>query len=136
MSGQQVGALSGEQETIGAKDSRYVEVAALEWQDSGIPGIQKKTLYEDAESGHSTVLFKMSPGAEVPLHEHTDIEQTFMLEGSLHDKQGVVTPGNYVMRPAGSVHVAHAPEGALFLAIFMKPNRFFKEGEEPEGSVH
>jgi anti-sigma factor ChrR (cupin superfamily) len=136
MSGQEVGAVASEQEGFGPKDSRYVDVGALEWQDSGIPGIQKKTLYEDKESGHSTVLFKMSPGAVVPLHEHTDVEQTFMLEGSLHDKQGVITPGNYAMRPPGSVHVAHAPDGALFLAIFMKPNRFFREGEEPEGSVH
>lgn len=123
-------------EGLGPKDSRYVDVQSMTWEDSGIPGIQRKTLYEDKESGHATVLFKMSPGAQVPLHEHTDIEQTFMLEGSLEDKQGVITAGNYAMRPPGSIHVAHAPEGALFLSIFMKPNRFFEEGEEPDEPIH
>jgi anti-sigma factor ChrR (cupin superfamily) len=128
--------MSVEGEGFGSKDSRYVDVESLEWQDSGIPGIQRKTLYEDKETGNSTVLFKMSPGAKVPLHEHTDVEQTFMLEGSLEDKQGAITAGNYAMRPSGSVHVAHAPNGALFLSIFMKPNRFFEEGEEPDGPIN
>ena len=128
--------MNAEGEELGTGDSRYIDVDSLEWQDSGIPGIRRKTLYEDKESGHSTVLFQMSPGAKVPLHEHTDIEQTFMLEGSLEDKQGVITAGNYAMRPPGSIHVAHSPNGALFLSIFMKPNRFFEEGEEPEGPVN
>jgi hypothetical protein len=28
-------------------------------------------------------------------------------------------------RPGGNIHVAHAPNGATFLAIFNRPNRFF-----------
>lgn len=124
--------MNGSDGDLGSKDSRYIDVGSMEWEDSGIPGIQRKTLYEDKATGNSTVLFKMSPGASVPLHEHTGVEQTFMLEGSLEDTQGAITPGNYAMRPPGSIHVAHAPNGALFLSIFMKPNRFFEEGEEAD----
>lgn len=113
------------QPSMGPKDSRYIDVESMEWEESGLPGILKKTLYEDKERGVLTALFKMSPGSEVPLHEHTDIEQTFMLEGTLEDKQGVITPGNYAWRPGGSVHVARAPEGAVFLSVFFNPNRFF-----------
>ena len=65
------------------------------------------------------------PGAVVPLHEHTDLEQTFMLEGSLVDDEGEVTAGNFVWRPGGNVHVAHAPRGAVFISMFNRPNRFF-----------
>jgi anti-sigma factor ChrR (cupin superfamily) len=36
----------------------------------------------------STILFRMAPGAEVPLHEHTDIEQTYVMEGYLEDAEG------------------------------------------------
>ncbi len=83
-----------------------------------------KLLYSD-EEGRSTILFKMAPGAVVPLHEHTALEQTYMLEGSLEDAEGACGAGDFVWRPGGNVHVAHAPGGATFLAIFNRPNRFF-----------
>ncbi|MDB5507973.1 MAG: hypothetical protein JWL93_442, partial [Hyphomicrobiales bacterium] len=51
-------------------------------------------------------------------------EQTFVVEGSLVDEDGEVTAGNFVWRPAGSTHVATAPNGALVLCFFLKPNRF------------
>jgi anti-sigma factor ChrR (cupin superfamily) len=60
----------------------------------------------------------------VPLHEHTAIEMTYVLEGTLEDDEGVCTAGNFVWRPAGSTHEAVAPKGALILGIFMKPNHF------------
>ncbi|WOH47860.1 cupin domain-containing protein [Bradyrhizobium sp. sBnM-33] len=66
-----------------------------------------------------------APGAVVPLHEHTALEQTFMLEGSLEDAEGACRAGDFVWRPGGNIHVAHAPDGATFLAIFNRPNRFF-----------
>jgi hypothetical protein len=30
-----------------------------------------------------------------------------------------------VWRPGGNIHVAHAPNGAMFLSVFNRPNRFF-----------
>jgi hypothetical protein len=33
--------------------------------------------------------------------------------------------GSFVWRPAGSRHVASAPDGALLLGIFQKPNQFY-----------
>jgi len=89
-----------------------------------ISGIEMKILYSDDE-GRSTILFKMAPGAVVPLHEHTALEQTFMLEGSLEDAEGRCGAGDFVWRPGGNIHVAHAPNGATFLAVFNRPNRFF-----------
>ena len=42
--------------------------------------------------------------------------------------QAVVLPmvGEFVWRPAGSRHVAVAPEGGLMLAIFQIPNKFYE----------
>jgi anti-sigma factor ChrR (cupin superfamily) len=104
--------------------STFVDAAAMPWQSTEFDGIEMKILYKD-DHGRSTILFRMAPGAVVPLHEHTDLEQTFMLEGSLADHEGEVTAGNFVWRPGGNVHVAHAPHGALFISIFNRPNRFF-----------
>ena len=33
--------------------------------------------------------------------------------------------GDFVWRPGGNIHVAHAPNGAMFLSVFNRPNRFF-----------
>jgi len=111
-------------DNLATLDARYVNIAEMEWAPSPFEGIQTKILYSDPDTGLSTILFKMAPGAVVPDHVHTAIEQTYMLEGSLEDDQGACTPGNYVWRPAGNRHVAHAPNGALFISIFMKPNQF------------
>ena len=68
-----------------------------------------KILFADEESGMSTILFKMEPGAVVPPHEHTALEQTYVLSGSLEDAEGKATEGNFVWRPAGNTHTAYSP---------------------------
>lgn len=109
--------------------SRYVDVGALPWEPSGFPGVQMKILMEDKETGLLTGLFKFEPGATLPFHEHVELEQSFLLEGSVEDHEGVLTAGNYVWRPCGNRHSAHSPNGALALSIFLKPNRFLDKDE-------
>jgi anti-sigma factor ChrR (cupin superfamily) len=104
--------------------SRYVAASTMPWQPTEFDGIEMKVLYSDDE-GRSTILFKLAPGAIVPLHEHTALEQTYIVEGSLEDAEGSCGAGDFVWRPGGNIHVAHAPNGALVLSIFAKPNRFF-----------
>ena len=103
--------------------SRFLDVPNMPWEKTKFPGIQIKVLYSDAD-GITTALFKLEPGAVVPLHEHTALEQTYVLEGSLEDHEGVCGPGQFVWRPAGNQHEATAPNGALILGFFLKPNRF------------
>ena len=74
----------------------------------------------DKELGVVTALMKFAPGAVLPDHEHVKIEQTYVLEGKLVDKEGpakdlTVGPGEFVWREAGSRHVACTPEGGLSL---------------------
>ena len=107
--------------------SRYVEVDALSWQPTKFLGVEFKTLLIDPDTGMLTSLVRMAPGSVLPDHEHIQIEQTYVLEGRLLDEDGEVSSGNFVWRPAGSRHAAHAPDGALLIGIFMKPNRFFHD---------
>ena len=108
--------------------SRFLQVEALPWQQSRYAGIETKTLIADGTSGLLTSLLKMAPGARLPDHEHVEVEQTWVLEGSLECGEGRCTAGNFVWRPAGSRHDAWAgPEGALLLGMFQMPNRFFEE---------
>ena len=116
--------------------SRVVRAKDVPWQQTRFPGCHTKTLLFDAKSGLVTLLFKMDPGAELPDHEHVLIEQTYVLEGSLVDKEGPdagieVGAGEFVWRPAGSRHAAWSPKGGIFVAMFQIPNKFF----EADGKV-
>ena len=104
--------------------SRYVDVDGLPWKPTPCAGIEMKVLLEDKDTGLLTALFRWQPGAELALHEHVEVEQTFVLEGSLVDDEGEVTAGNYVWRPKGNRHIARSPHGALVLSVFLKPNIF------------
>lgn len=111
--------------------SRLVRVDELPWERSRFKGVHTKTLLVDRERGMLTVLLRMAPGAELPDHEHVLVEQTYVIEGRLVDREGPdagleVGPGEFVWRPAGSRHSAWTPDGGLMLAMFQLPNRFFE----------
>jgi anti-sigma factor ChrR (cupin superfamily) len=106
--------------------SVFVDVGKLDWTPTKYKGVDVKVLYENKETGIFTALFRWAPGSVFPLHEHVDIEQTYVLEGALEDEEGNCTAGNFVWRPSGSRHVARAPNGALLIAMLLKPNKFFE----------
>lgn len=105
-------------------DSRYVAVSDLPWKPTPTRGIDMKILLLDEQTGLMTALFRWEPGTELPLHEHVEIEQTYVLQGSIVDDEGEVREGDYVWRPQGNRHIARSPNGALVLSMFLKPNRF------------
>jgi anti-sigma factor ChrR (cupin superfamily) len=112
--------------------SHVVRPAQMEWKKTRFPGCEVKGLLLDKTTGLVTALMKFAPGATLPDHEHVKIEQTYVLEGRLVDKEGPakglsVGPGEFVWREAGSRHVAWTPEGGLMLAMFQVPNKFFEK---------
>jgi anti-sigma factor ChrR (cupin superfamily) len=111
--------------------SHHVRPANMEWQQTRFPGCEIKTLLFDAETGLVTALTRFAPGAILPEHEHVRIEQTYVIEGRLVDRDGPdigldVGPGEFVWRDAGSRHSAWAPDGGLMLAMFQIPNKFYE----------
>jgi anti-sigma factor ChrR (cupin superfamily) len=111
--------------------SHVVRPADMQWQQTRFPGCEVKTLLFDRESGLVTALMRFAPGAVLPDHEHVKIEQTYVLEGKLVDKEGLVAglevkAGEFVWRECGSRHVAWTPEGGLMLAMFQIPNKFYE----------
>lgn len=112
--------------------SRFVDVESMPWEKTRYPGVEQKTLFLHKQTGMLTALMRMAPNAKLPDHEHVQVEQTYVLEGSLMCPEGECTPGQFVWRPAGSRHHAWAgPQGGLFLAMFQVPNKFF----QPDGRV-
>jgi anti-sigma factor ChrR (cupin superfamily) len=112
----------GAQPTIGS--STYVKPQDMDWVPTRFAGVSIKVLYEDKEKGEMTCLLKWAPGTSLPMHKHPEIEQTYVLEGSLYDHDGICRAGEYVWRRVGSFHETHSDEGAVLLAIYRKPNVF------------
>ena len=110
---------------LGPLASRYVAVDTLPWTPTRFKGIELKILMEDKQTGLLTALTRFAAGAVLPDHEHVEIEQSYVLEGSLIDREGEAKAGQYVWRPAGSRHDAHSPDGCIVLSFFLKPNKFF-----------
>lgn len=119
--------LAAQHAALAALDSRYLDLDAMPWRETRWPKIKVKVLMEDKERGLSTMLMRWEPGAVLPDHEHVDLEQTYVLEGSFEDDHGECKAGQFVWRPAGSRHDARSPKGALMLAFFLKPNKFFDQ---------
>jgi anti-sigma factor ChrR (cupin superfamily) len=107
--------------------SRFVDAESMPWEKTRYEGVEQKTLFVDPKTGMLTALMRMAPGAKLPDHEHVQIEQTYVLEGTLMCPEGECKPGQFVWRPAGSRHHAWAgPKGGVFLAMFQVPNKFFQ----------
>lgn len=106
--------------------SVYVDVEKMPWQPTAFPGIDIKILFQEPDGEGFTAMFRAEPGARLPMHRHLGVEQTFILEGSLVDDEGVCTAGNFVWRHPGSVHEAYTPDGLLGIGIFQQPNEFLE----------
>jgi anti-sigma factor ChrR (cupin superfamily) len=123
--------------------SHIVKPAEIEWRQTRFPGCEMKVLMLEPKTGLMTALFKFAPGAVLPDHEHVGIEQTYVLEGHLVDKDGPAQgiearKGEFIWREAGSRHSAWAPEGGVLLGIFQVPNKFFEaDGRvtDPAGKI-
>ncbi len=100
--------------------SCFIETDEVPWTETG-PGNKMKVIYHDPSSGMLTILAKLEPGAGIPAHVHEDLEQTYVLEGSLVDDEGECTAGNFVIRAKGSRHAPTAPNGCTMLVFFLKP---------------
>ena len=112
--------------------SVYVDVDAMEWQSTPFPGIRIKILFQEPDGEGFTALFQADPGAKLPLHRHLGVEQSYIIEGSLVDDEGVCTAGNFVWRHPGSVHEAHSPDGLLVIGIFQRPNEFLETDNDDD----
>jgi anti-sigma factor ChrR (cupin superfamily) len=119
-------------QTLADEHSHLVKPADMEWKPTRFPGCEVKTLLMDPKTGLMTALMRFAPGAVLPDHEHVNIEQTYVLEGRLVDKEGPATgieanKGEFIWREPGSRHSAWTPEGGLMLAIFQVPNKFYEK---------
>jgi len=73
---------------------------------------------EDAEKGIRTWLMKVEPGAYSPMHDHSEVEQIYVLEGTFYDQDQTYGPGDYIIRAAGAMHTAGSKDGAVVMLFY------------------
>jgi anti-sigma factor ChrR (cupin superfamily) len=115
-----------EASSLEALASRFIETASVPWIENA-PGHKSKVIYYNPATDLLTILSKLEPGAGIPAHTHEDLEQTYVLEGSLVDDEGECTAGNFVIRAKGSRHAPRAPKGCTMLVFFLKPTAVLKK---------
>ena len=88
------------------------------WVNSGVPGIDIKQLFKEAETGRSTYLVRMEPGKRLPAHYHHDAEQCLVLKGDIAWGDIVYEEGDFVVMGKGTHHPEiHTVNGNLLLLI-------------------
>jgi anti-sigma factor ChrR (cupin superfamily) len=115
-----------EASSLSSLASRFIDTDSVPWIEMS-PGNKMKVIYYDPATDMLTILSKLEPGAGIPAHLHEDLEQTYVLEGSLLDAEGECTAGNFVIRAKGSRHAPIAPNGCTMLVFFLKPTAALKQ---------
>ena len=112
--------------SLAALASRFIDTDTVPWIENA-PGHKSKVIYYDPKTELLTIISKLEPGAGIREHTHEDMEQTYVLEGSLVDDEGECTAGNFVIRAKGSRHSPKAPNGCTMLVFFLKPTAVLKK---------
>jgi quercetin dioxygenase-like cupin family protein len=91
------------------------------WRELKIPGVSVKALRRDPETGGSTALVKLAPGAKFPAHNHPAGEEVFVLEGDVLIGPDRLRAGDYLYTPPDGKHAASSQGGCVFLVTLPRP---------------
>lgn len=72
-----------------------------EWRNVA-PGIACKLLSSDPEEDRVTMLVRLEPAASYPPHQHSSVEELYLLEGELWIDDRKLSPGDYSRAERGT----------------------------------
>ena len=99
-----------------AREAVRIDPLSAPWRETEYPGSSQLMLYEDEAHPEAICLFRMSPGCNVPEHNHPGGEELLVLEGGLEDQYGRYAEGCWGRSPAGSHHWVKSESGCLVYA--------------------
>lgn len=83
-----------------------------------LPGVFIKTLSLDRARGTMTALVRLAPGACLPPHRHSEVEESFILSGNCRINGETLGVGDYRRAPRGTADGETTTEqGVVFLLI-------------------
>ncbi len=88
------------------------------WVETGQPGFRTKLLSSGPQPGYQVLLIALDPGATVGDHDHSGIEELYMLSGHLQTEGRLLGPGDFMRGEAGTHHdECGSPDGCVALLI-------------------
>ena len=104
--------------SVAEGQSRWLNPEEASWQESGSDGFWIKPLFEDAPRNLKTWLMRVEPGAHATLHDHAELEQVYVLDGSFYDQDRTYRAGEYILRAPGVMHTAGSEDGAVVILFY------------------
>jgi len=91
--------------TVKAEDGDWREI---------VEGVTVKMLFVDRQAGFQSYLMRLAPGAGLPEHPHSKIEECYVIEGEVFVGSKRFKPGDYHLALEGATHPPlHSVTGAL-----------------------
>jgi 2,4'-dihydroxyacetophenone dioxygenase len=112
--------------------SAFFDPASLPWTDWVMPGTWFKLLSINVTTGGFSLILKVEPSNEAPLHGHFGAVEGIILEGGFSYGNDIGRAGHYVYEGAGISHEpnTHA-DGMIMFAVIHGP----LGGYNPDGTV-
>ncbi len=107
--------------TVKPKQSVFLDTNALKWLPWVIEGTWFRLLNVDMKTGGFSMILKVDPDNDAPVHGHVGAVEGIILEGEFgyDDDRG---PGlHYVWEPAGAIHQPDSPGGFTMFAVMHGP---------------
>ncbi len=107
-------------DTFPSPGGASIDYDGLEWEPSGVPGVDIFWISHDPGTGESVLLMRGDPGVTYPDHHHPGGEHGFVLRGAFSDALGLHEAGSYLRYAPGSVHrdiEVRGEETCIFLVM-------------------
>src|SRR4051812_30527873 len=86
-------------------DHLKLHAKTVEWSPGDFPGVSLRVLYSDPDTGATSVLTRLAPGAVIPAHRHTKADETvYVLEGDFVEDGRSHGPGSFFAGKSGVPH--------------------------------
>jgi anti-sigma factor ChrR (cupin superfamily) len=106
---------------------------SVAWTPLDFPGVSLRVLHADPDTGATSVLTRLAPGAVIPAHLHTKADETvYVLEGDFVEDGRSHDPGTFFAGKAGVPHGPHSTVGGCtVLTAFSAALDFVLVGGRP-----
>ncbi len=110
----------------------FVDLSTVPWTPWVMEGTYFKLLAVNELSGGFSMLLKVDPGVQAPVHAHIGSAEAYLVEGGFYyEKDDPGYAGHYTYERGGSVHQPVSPQGCVMFAVTHGP----LAGCNPDGSI-
>jgi anti-sigma factor ChrR (cupin superfamily) len=85
------------------------------------PGVTMRMLHVEPANGTRSAIMRMQGGSTVPTHDHGELEECFVVDGSIRIDDAEFGSGDYVMGRPGSLHATVVSASGATLLLHWSP---------------